>query len=116
MNFETLAVHAAKDIDPATGAIVPPLHLSTTFGRDENLALLGPSQYVREGNPTQDVFERAMAAVEGGALGMAFSSGSAASTAVLQALPQGSVEYGVAGRVAKIAQHDGVGLGQLWRA
>lgn len=90
MNFETLAVHAAKDIDPATGAIVPPLHLSTTFGRDENLALLGPSQYVREGNPTQDVFERAMAAVEGGTLGMAFSSGSAASTAVIQALAPGS--------------------------
>jgi cystathionine gamma-synthase len=90
MNFETLAVHAAKEIDPLTGAIVPPLHLSTTFGRDENLGLLGPSQYVREGNPTQDHFERALAAVEGGERGMAFASGSAAATAVLQALPPGS--------------------------
>jgi cystathionine gamma-synthase len=87
MNFETLAVHAAKEIDPATGAIVPPLHLSTTFGRNENLELLGPSQYVREGNPTQDHFERALAAIEGGELGLAFASGSAAATAVLQALP-----------------------------
>jgi cystathionine gamma-synthase len=90
MNFETLAVHAAKEIDAATGAIVPPLHLSTTFGRNENLELLGPSQYVREGNPTQDHFERALAAIEGGELGLAFASGSAASTAVLQALPAGS--------------------------
>jgi cystathionine gamma-synthase len=90
MKLETLAVHAAKEVDPVTGAIVPPLHLSTTFGRDESLALLGPSQYVREGNPTQDLLERALAAVEGGERGLAFASGSAAAAATLQALPPGS--------------------------
>ena len=40
---------------------MPPLHLSTTYARDESLALYGDTQYVREGNPTQTRFERAMA-------------------------------------------------------
>ena len=90
MHFETLAVHAAKEVDPATGAIVPPLHLSTTYARDENLALYGPSQYVREGNPTQAIFERALAEVEGGESALAFASGVAAATAALQSLAPGS--------------------------
>ena len=41
MNFETLAVHAAKQVDTATGAIVPPLHLSTTYARDESQLWFG---------------------------------------------------------------------------
>jgi cystathionine gamma-synthase len=90
MNFETLAVHAAKQVDTVTGAIVPPLHLSTTYARDESLALYGESQYVREGNPTQTRFERAMAEVEGGQRALAFASGVAAATATLQSLEPGS--------------------------
>jgi cystathionine gamma-synthase len=90
MKIETQFVHAARKIDAATGAVSPPIHLSTTFARDESNALLGPSSYIREGNPTQSLLEEALADLEGGQAALAFGSGMAAGAALLQTLPPGS--------------------------
>ena len=90
MKIETVAVHAAFSVDPSTGAVAPPLHLSTTFGRDEALRPLAGHTYVRESNPTQDLLEEALAKLEGGEAALAFGSGMAAGLAVAQALPPGS--------------------------
>ena len=89
MRLETLAVHAGARIDPATGAIAPPLHLSTTFERAADGSYPRGYIYTRHGNPNREALEEAMAALEGGAVAMAFASGSAAAFAVLQALSPG---------------------------
>lgn len=89
MKIETLAVHAAG-ADPATRAVAPPIHLSTTFARDERYELPGGFHYTREGNPTQSQLEGALALLDGGAAALAFASGMAAGVAVLQALEPGS--------------------------
>ena len=90
MKRETLFVHSGHAIDAETGAIAPPIHLSTTFARDEKNELLGPTQYIREGNPTQSLLERALAPLEGGEAALVFASGMAAGSALLQSLPHGS--------------------------
>ena len=90
MRIETVAVHAAFSVDPSTGAVAPPIHLSTTFGRDEAGVPLAGHTYVRESNPTQDLLEEALSRLEGGEAALAFGSGMAAGLAVAQALPQGS--------------------------
>jgi len=90
MKLETVAVHAGADPDPATGAIAPPIHLSTTF---EHGPAAEPSHgfiYVRETNPTQERLEEALAAIHGGEAALAFASGMAAGAALLQSLPAGS--------------------------
>ena len=90
MRIDTLAVHAAFSVDPATGAVAPPIHLSTTYARDEALRPVSAHTYVRESNPTQDLLEEALARLEGGAASVVFGSGMAAGLALAQALPQGS--------------------------
>lgn len=88
MRIETLAVHAGRALD-ATGAVSPPIHLSTNFARDEDLTLPGGFLYARQDNPTRRSLEQALAALEGGAAALAFSSGMAATAAVLQSLAPG---------------------------
>jgi cystathionine gamma-synthase len=90
MHFETKAIHAGMHIDEATGALAPPLHLSTTFQRSEEGEASRGYSYVRDGNPTQDLLEEALAAIDGGAAALAFGSGMAAGASLLQALPPGS--------------------------
>jgi cystathionine gamma-synthase len=90
MRFSTLAVHAGQQHDPATGAVAPPIHLSTTFERDPAGVPLGGHTYVRESNPGQSQLEAALAPLEGGEAALTFASGIAAGVAVLQALPPGS--------------------------
>ncbi len=90
MRFETRAVHAGHRIDPSTGSVAPPIHLSTTFARDEASAPLGGHTYVRESNPNQEQLEEALFPLEGGEAALVFASGMAAGIAVLQALPPGS--------------------------
>jgi cystathionine gamma-synthase len=87
MRPETLAVHAGAEPDPATGAVAPPIHLSTTFAHGPAAERVAGYEYQREGNPTQDRLETALAALEGGAAALAFASGMAAITAILEALP-----------------------------
>jgi len=82
---ETLAAQALHSIDEPTGAIVPPIHLSTTYARDAAYALRGRT-YTRDENPTPVIAERVLAALEGGAGALTFSSGMAAATAVIRAV------------------------------
>jgi cystathionine gamma-synthase len=89
MRFETLAVHASAEPDPTTGAIAPPLHLSTTFQRGTDGSFPTGYGYIRDGNPNRNALEAAMAALEGGASAVAFASGMAATAAVFQALAPG---------------------------
>ncbi len=102
MRFETLAVHVASEKDPATGAVAPPIHLSTTFEHGPAGEIPRGFMYIREGNPTQVRLEEALAALDGGQAALALASGLAASSAILQALPAGAhvvypddVYYGV---------------------
>jgi cystathionine gamma-synthase len=90
MRPETLAVHAGGEPDAATGALSPPLHLATTFAHGPAGERVAGYEYTREGNPTQDRLEAALAAMEGGAAALAFASGMAATTALLESLPAGS--------------------------
>ncbi len=90
MHFETIAVHAGGEIDPATGAVAPPIHLSTTFEHGPAGEVPLGHLYIRESNPTQTRLEQALAAVEGGEAAFVFASGMAAGTAYLQSLPAGS--------------------------
>jgi len=87
--FETLAVHAGQKVDPSTGAVVAPIHLSTTFERDEDGGYSRGFIYSRNHNPNRNALEEALAALEGGAAGVAFASGLAAVTAVFQTLSPG---------------------------
>ncbi|MFD2574052.1 trans-sulfuration enzyme family protein [Spirosoma soli] len=89
MHFDTIALHASHAPDPATGAVVSPIHLSTTFARNETNELPANYLYARNNNPTREALEKALAVLEGGAVGMAFSSGQAATMTLLQALRPG---------------------------
>ncbi len=89
MKIETRAVHAGRRIDPATGAVTPPIHLSTTFERTaEGEYPLGFS-YSREDNPNRRALEECLADLEGGKEALAFSSGLAVVSAVAQGLEPG---------------------------
>jgi cystathionine gamma-synthase len=86
--FETLAIHAGAPPDPATGAVVPPLSLSTTFAQ-HGVGRHQGWEYARSGNPTRAALEACVAALEGAAHGFAFASGLAAEDAVLRLLGPG---------------------------
>jgi cystathionine gamma-synthase len=90
LQFETIAVHAGGEVDPATGAVAPPIHLSTTFEHGPAGEVPRGYLYIRESNPTQTRLEQALAAVEGGEAAFVFASGMAAGAAYLQTLPAGS--------------------------
>jgi len=87
MRLESLAVHTGAEPDAATGAVATPLHLSTTFQHGPAGERVAGFEYVREGNPNQERLETALAALEGGAGALAFASGMAAITALLESLP-----------------------------
>ena len=83
--FSTRAIHAGQPADPSTGATVVPISVSSTFTQ----AAPGDHKgydYARSGNPTRAALETCLASLEGGACGLAFASGLAATTAVFQAL------------------------------
>ena len=89
MRIETLAVRAGHAVDPSTGAVTPPIHLSTTFERERDGSYRQGYLYARMSNPGRQALETALAALEGGAAAIAFASGMAATHAVLQALAPG---------------------------
>ncbi len=93
MRFETLAIHADHEADPATGAVSPPLHLSTTFERAADGSYPHGFIYSRTENPTREALEHLLAALETGdeqgGQAAAFASGSAATAAVFQSLQPG---------------------------
>ncbi len=88
MKFSTKAIHAGQDPDPVSGAVITPIHPSTTFAQEEIGRHKG-FEYSRTGNPTRRTLEDCLAALEGVNFGLAFASGMAATTAVLSLLKPG---------------------------
>ncbi len=86
MHIETLAIHAGHNIDPSTGAVTPPIHLSTTFERSEEGSYPHGYVYSRTGNPNREALEQCLSVLEGGAVTATFASGSAATMSIFQAL------------------------------
>lgn len=84
--FDSLAVHAGQAFDPATGAVIPPVHFSTTYAQDGIGGLRQGYEYGRSGNPTRVALETQIAALEGGVAGLSFASGLAAEDALLRAV------------------------------
>lgn len=89
MKIETLAVHAGHTIDPATGAVSAPIHLSTTFERDIEGSYSRGFMYTRNNNPNREALERGVSLLEDGEIAAAFGSGTAAAMALFQALAPG---------------------------
>jgi cystathionine gamma-synthase len=87
---ETIAVRAGAEVDPDTGALSPPLHLSTTFEHGPASEAIHQFRYAREKNPTQLRLEAALRDLEGGLAAVVFSSGMAAAAAMVQTLKPGS--------------------------
>ena len=88
MQFRTRAIHVGQEPDPNTGAVVPPIHVASTFVQP------GPGQwgqydYSRSGNPTRAALEATLASLEGGCRALAFSTGMAAVHAVTMLLRSG---------------------------
>ena len=88
MKFETRAIHDGQPTDPATGAVTTPVYQTSTYEQD---AIGKPRgyEYSRTGNPTRAALEQALASLESGRHGLAFASGVAATTAVLNLLGPG---------------------------
>nr|WP_315268998.1 cystathionine gamma-synthase [Microbacterium lemovicicum] len=84
--IESLAVHAGQAFDPTTGAVIPPVHFSTTYAQDGIGGLRGGYEYGRSGNPTRTALETQLAALEGGRHGISFASGLAAEDALLRSV------------------------------
>ena len=82
--FETLAIHAGQEPDPVTGAVVPPIYQVSTYKQDGVGGLRGGYEYSRSANPTRTALEQCLAALEGGARGLAFASGMAAEDCLLR--------------------------------
>jgi len=94
---ETLAAQAMGRVDQVTRALVPPMHLSTTYERDRDGGYSSGRGYTRPHNPTYDEPQELLSNLEGGSDCLLFSSGMAAATAVFQSLLPG--DHVVASRV-----------------
>jgi cystathionine beta-lyase/cystathionine gamma-synthase len=87
-SLDTLAIHAGQEPDPVHAAVMQPIVLSSTFAQKAP-GQPGPFEYSRSGNPTRAALEACIAALESGAFGFAFASGSAAAQALLHTLTPG---------------------------
>ena len=85
-SFETRAIHAGQSSDPRTGAVVPPIFQVSTFHQDAVGKPRDGWEYSRSGNPTRSALETRLADLDGGARGLAFSSGLAAEDCILRTL------------------------------
>jgi cystathionine beta-lyase/cystathionine gamma-synthase len=111
-DFTTKALHSGYDAADHNGAIIPPIHLTTTFESDSP----GGYEYSRSGNPTREALEKALAVLESGDYGLAYSSGSAALANIAALLAQGeeilfsSDAYGGTYRyITKVLAPQGIG-------
>lgn len=86
--FETLAVHAGVEHDPATGAVMTPIYQTSTYAQ-EDVGQHKGYEYSRTDNPTRSALQNALAALEGGRYGLAFSSGMAAIDTLLRLFKPG---------------------------
>jgi cystathionine gamma-lyase len=88
MQFRTRAIHVGQKRDEATGAVVPPIHVASTFVQHE-AGKWREFDYSRSGNPTRKNLELTIASLEGGCGALAFASGMAATNCVIQSLAAG---------------------------
>ena len=116
MQFRTRAIHVGQERDPATGAVVPPLHLASTFVQP-GAGEWGPFDYSRSGNPTRKSLETTLASLESGVGALAFSSGMAATHAVSMLLSSGDhilagtdIYGGTYRLLHKIVDRSGIGV------
>src|SRR3954467_3311212 len=84
--FNTRAIHAGQEPDPLTGSVAVPIYQTSTYKQDGVGGLRGGYEYSRSANPTRTALEEALAALEGGARGLAFASGLAAEDTLLRTL------------------------------
>lgn len=117
MKIETLAVHAAREIDRATSAVAAPIQMSTTFERGTDGSYPHGFSYSRPDNPTRRALEQCLAQLEGGAEAVCFSSGAAASMAVFGLLKPGDhvigpteCYYGTRQQLREVVAGWGVGV------
>jgi len=84
--FSTRAITAGQHFDPTTGAVVPPVYLTSTFVQDGIGGFRGGYEYARGGNPTRDSLQELLASLEGGSHAFSFASGLAAEDALLRSV------------------------------
>ncbi|WP_416759894.1 trans-sulfuration enzyme family protein [Roseateles sp. So40a] len=89
LRFDTRAIHGGQHPDPLTGAVMPPIYATSTY-RQQSPGVHQGYEYGRTHNPTRQAYERAIASLEGGVQGYAFSSGLAAMATVLDTLDAGA--------------------------
>lgn len=90
MKFNTKTIHGGQHHDPSTGAVMPPVYQTSTFVQTSPGKPLNPDyEYSRAANPTRSALENALASIENGVRGLAFSSGLAATDCVLRGLKAG---------------------------
>ena len=90
MKFNTKVIHGGQHHDPSTGAVMPPVYQTSTFVQTSPGKPLNPEyEYSRAANPTRTALENALASIENGTRGLAFSSGLAATDCVLRGLKAG---------------------------
>ncbi|MCS6573126.1 cystathionine gamma-synthase [Curtobacterium flaccumfaciens pv. flaccumfaciens] len=94
--FSTRAVHAGQEPDETTGAVIPPIHLTSTYVQDGVGGMRNGYEYSRAGNPTRDSLQVLLADLDGGVAASSFASGLAAEDALLRAalVPGGRVVMG----------------------
>jgi cystathionine gamma-lyase len=85
MRFDTTAIHVGQEPDPRTGAVTPPIYMTSTYSRKEQ----DEYAYARGANPTRQALQKSVAALEGARYGLSFSSGMGAITTALTLLKKG---------------------------
>lgn len=116
MKLETLTIHTGNHGEPTTGAVIPPIILSTTFERAEDGTFVdGRDIYARASNPNRRMLEEKLAVLEGGTEAIAFSSGQAATMSVFHALGTNShvilpddIYYGTRYMIESLYNHWGM--------
>ena len=106
--FGTRAIHAGQTPDPTTGAIMTPVYQTSTFAQTSPGVFKEPYDYSRSANPTRTALEANLAALEGGTHGICFSSGCAATSAVMHLLKAGDhliVSDDVYGGTFRLLEH-----------
>lgn len=116
MKFRTRAIHIGNERDPQTGAVVPPIHVASTFVQP-GAGEWGEFDYARSGNPTRKNLERTLASLEAGCGALAFASGMAATHCVTMLLDAGDhvlagtdIYGGTYRLLHKVVSHAGIGV------
>ncbi|KUJ61543.1 cystathionine gamma-synthase [Flavobacteriaceae bacterium CRH] len=89
MKFNTKVIHGGQHHDPSTGAVMPPVYQTSTYIQTSPGQPLGDYEYSRASNPTRTALENALASIENGTRGLAFSSGLAATDCILRSFKAG---------------------------